>query len=385
MSERVLEQQEVDRLVKGIRSGDIATSPGSLAPLQSAAPVDLSDPSWSHERILRRKLPVLEQVFNRLAPFAQVTLTKSLRFPIRAEFLGVELLKFGDFRSRLEGRPLLFQVIHLDPLRGYSVVIFDSTILYALIDALMGGLEVADSPPDRDVSGIEASLLQKSHDDMLRDLENSWKPWFPLQVEAVRSDRSVHMLSTIPDQEICHIATINVAGDVLPASPLYFVMPYTSLEPLFDATSARVGEEIDPNWRMNLEKNLCDTEISLAAHLGDALLPTSRVRSLAPGEIIELDRGIGEDIDMEIEGEHIFTGRIGKSNLNYGVSITSRREMKRTFIDRSIGQILVRKGTITREQLAVATVDELINRKPVIDSIIARGWAERSAVQAALQ
>ncbi len=35
-----------------------------------------------------------------------------------------------------------------------------SNILYALIDALMGGLGVGEMPADREVSDIEASLLE---------------------------------------------------------------------------------------------------------------------------------------------------------------------------------------------------------------------------------
>lgn len=385
MSERVLEQHEIDHLVEGIREGSIPTGPGSLTELREAQPIDLSDPSWSQDRLLRRRLPVLDLVFGRLGPLLQVTLTKSLRFPIRAECTGTQMMKFADFRSRFEGKPCLFQVMRMDPLRGYSIVILDCTILYALIDALMGGLGVGEFPMDREVSDIEASLLHKAHADLLRDLENAWRPWFPLRVEQVRADRSVHMLSTLPDQEVCHVATVMVAGDVLPASPIFFVMPYTSLEPLFDATSARAGEELDPNWRMNLEQNLRETDAVLSATLGEAELSAERVHSLAPGDIVELERAVGEDIDVHVEGSPVFQARLGKSNLSYGVSISNRLASIHSLVDRSFGQTLVRKGVISREQLAVALVDESINRRPLIDSLVERGWGERPALEAALR
>jgi hypothetical protein len=53
--------------------------------------------------------------------------------------------------------------------------------------------------------------------------------------------------------------------------------------------------------------------------------------------------------------------------------------------DRTSGQILVRKGLISREQLAVALVDERINRRPLLDSIANRGWVERRVLEAAMQ
>jgi flagellar motor switch protein FliM len=385
VSERVLAQAEVDALVAAIKAGKIPTGKGSLVPLQNTLPLDVRDPGWSADRIIRRRLPVLDLVLDRLGPALQITLTKSLRFPVRTEKAGLELMKFGDFRARFENKPCLFEVMRLDPLRGLSVMTFDSTILYALVDALMGGLGVGEMPGEREVSDIEESLLHKPHIDILRDLEGAWKPWFPLRVEHVRCDRAVQVMSTIADEEVCHVGAINVAGDVLPLSPIHFVFPYTSMEPLLDATSSRAGEEIDPNWRANLARNLRDSRAEVAAVLGEALLPARRVRALASGELIQLSRRTDEEIDVQVEGRDVFKAQIGQSHQCYAVRVSSRRESQGALQDRTAGQILVRKGLITREQLAVALVDERMNRRQLLDSIVSRGWVERRILESALQ
>jgi flagellar motor switch protein FliM len=384
VSERVLQQAEVDELVAAIKAGRIPSGKGSLVPVTRSAQLDVRDPGWSADRLIRRPLPVLDLVLDRLGPALQITLTKSLRFPVRTENAGLELMKFGDFRARFQNRPCLFEVMRLDPLRGLSVMTFDSAILYALVDALMGGLGVGEQPGEREVSDIEESLLHKPHVDILRDLEGAWKPWFPLRVEHVRCDRAVQVMSTIADEEVCHVGTLNVAGDVLPLSPIHFVFPYASMEPLLDATSSRAGDEIDPNWRANLLANLRDSRVELAAVLGEALLPARRVRDLAPGDLISLSRRTDEEIDVRIEGRDVFKARIGQSHQCYAVRIASRRESQGALQDRTAGQILVRKGLITREQLAVALVDERMNRRQLLDSIASRGWVERRILESAL-
>ncbi len=384
MTERILEQEEIDQLLQAVRDGKIPTSPGSLVPLLKATPMDFSDPGWSQDRIIRRPLPVLDLVFDRLGPLVQVTLTKSLRFPIRAESFGVELKKFGDFRTEFESQACLFEVMRLDPLRGYAVMVFPTNILYALIDALMGGLGVGELPVDREVSDIEASLLEKPHLETLRDLENAWKPWFPLRVEHVRADRNVRVFSTIGDEEVCHIGKIVIAGDVLPSSPIYFVLPYASLEPLIEATAGRAGEENDPNWRVNLEHNVQETKARVSALLGTTALSTAKIQALAEGDVVELDRRVDEDIELLVEGERVYRARMGRSHGYYAARVTTRRVIKREFVDRTSGQKLVRTGLITSEQLAVAQVDERINRKLLLDSIVGRGWVERKVLEAAL-
>ncbi len=384
MTEPILEQEHIDQLIEAIDQGKVPTQPDALLSARAAVPLDLSDPTWSQDRVIRRPLPVLDLVFERLGPSVQVTLTKSLRSPVRVEEMSVELQKFGDFRRRLEGRRTLFEMMRLDPLAGISILALGPTMTYALIDALMGGLGIADIPEGREISDIEIGLLSKLHLELLRDFENAWKSWFPLRVEHTRTDRDNIVISTIADSDVCYIGTISVAGDVLPVSPIYYVLPYTSLEPLLEATSAHAGDEVDPNWRANLQLNILEVEASARAVLADTELSASRLRALREGDLIELDQRCDQDIAIHVEGEPIFRGRLGKSHAKYALRISERREIERSLIDRTAGQTLMRKGLISHEQLAVLRVDERINRRSLLDSIEARGWVERRVLENAL-
>jgi flagellar motor switch protein FliM len=384
MSERRLEQAQIDQLIASVRAGKVRPGRGSLTPLLKARRLNFADPAWGQDRIVRRRLPVLDLIFDRLGPLVQITLTKNLRFPVRTENEGVELQKFGDFRAQHGPSAALFEVVRLDPLRGASMLVLERTLLYALIDALMGGLGVGTVPQDRDISEIEVSLLQKARNELFRDFENAWKPWFPMTVEHVRSDRNISVVSSLADEDVCHVGRLMISGDVLPRSPIYFILPYTSLEPLFDATSPQSGEDLDPNWKVNLEQNLREIELQLSAVLGSASLPATRIRALAPGDLIELETKADTEIDVCIESEPVFSARVGQNHLQYAFKVMARRTVQREVVDRTAGQQLVRKGLISREQLQVARVDERINRRPLLESIVARGWVERRVLENAL-
>ncbi len=384
MTERRLSQQEIDQLIESVRGGKVAPERGSLFPILQARKLDLTDPTWGQDRIVRRRLPVLDYIFDRLGPLVQISLTKNLRFPVRTENAGVELQKFGDFRSQHGSSSCLFEIIRLDPLRGTSMIVFEPTLLYALVDALMGGLGVGEIPEDRDISEIEVTLLYKVRSELFRDFENAWKPWFPMRIEHLRSDRNVSIVSSLADEEVCHVGKLMISGDVLPKSPIYFIHPYTSLEPLFDATSAQSGEDLDPSWKVNLEQNLREVVVELASVLGECDLTTAEVRKLQPGSLIELRTHAGDETEIRANGETILGGLIGQNHLQYAVQVSSRRTIQREIVDRTAGQQLVRKGLISREQLQVARVDERINRRPLLESIVARGWVERRVLESAL-
>jgi flagellar motor switch protein FliM len=381
---RTLTQEQVDRLVDAIRSGKIERPQRSLVRATGARPIDFRDRRWSQDRIIRRRLPVLDLVFNGLAPAIQDTLTKNLRFPVRAALTHVELQQFGDFIETFGSHSTVFEVMRLDPLRGFNVIAMDAVVSYALVDALMGGLGIPEIPEGRDISDIEVSLLHRVYSEILRDLENAWRAWFPLHVEHVRTDRNTKYMSTLPKEEVCHVARLEVTGDVLPPSSLYFVLPYANLEPLHDAISAGSGEEVDPNWRTNLETHAREMETRVSAVLGETELPTSKIANLSVGDVITLPVKIEEDVDVRVEGEQIFRGRMGRSGQRYGVKITARRSAAQKIVDRSAGQTLVRKGLISREQLAVAQMDEILNKRSSLDSIVARGWLDRRVMEQAL-
>jgi hypothetical protein len=130
--------------------------------------------------------------------------------------------------------------------------------------------------------------------------------------------------------------------------------------------------------------NLLDVQAEARAVLAETKLSAPEIRSLQVGHVIELEKRIDQDMEVRVEGEPIFKGRIGKSHSKYALRISERREIERTFIDRTVGQTLVRKGLISHEQLAVIRVDERINRRPLLDSIVARGWLERRVLEKAL-
>ena len=139
MTEPFLEQGQIDQLIEAIDQGKVPTQPDALLSARNAHLLDLSDPTWSQDRVIRRPLPVLNLVFGRLGPSVQVTLTKSLRSPVRVEGTSLELQKFGEFRRQLGDARTLFEMIRLDPLAGISMLVMAPTITYSLIDALMGG------------------------------------------------------------------------------------------------------------------------------------------------------------------------------------------------------------------------------------------------------
>ncbi len=68
-------------------------------------------------------------------------------------------------------------------------------------------------------------------------------------------------------------------------------------------------------------QRLMDLELPLAVALGSAQLPINEILKMSPGSLIELDRNVGEYVDLMVHGTTVARGEIVSVKGNYGVRI----------------------------------------------------------------
>jgi flagellar motor switch protein FliN/FliY len=85
------------------------------------------------------------------------------------------------------------------------------------------------------------------------------------------------------------------------------------------APFTRVASEEQPLTPM-LER-LMDLELPLSIALGRSILPIRDVLKLTSGSLIELDRKIGESVDLVVHGTTVARGEVVSVKGNYGVRI----------------------------------------------------------------
>lgn len=68
-------------------------------------------------------------------------------------------------------------------------------------------------------------------------------------------------------------------------------------------------------------RRLMDLELPLAVTLGRAVLPVEDILKLTSGSLIELDRSVGEYVDLMVQGTIVARGEIVSVKGNYGIRI----------------------------------------------------------------
>ena len=134
MSEQILSQDEVDALLQGI-TGESQKLEQDDAPTTGVRDYDLS----SQERIVRGRMPTMEIILERFARNIRIGLFNFIRKSPEVSIGGIKVQKYSAFLREIVV-PTNFNIVSVKPLRGSGLIVCDPSLVFAVIDALFGGI-----------------------------------------------------------------------------------------------------------------------------------------------------------------------------------------------------------------------------------------------------
>ncbi|MCC7202985.1 MAG: flagellar motor switch protein FliM [Nitrospirae bacterium] len=316
--EKILSQEEVNALLKGIESGDVATDL-SATDDSSCRSYDLT----SHERVVRGRMPTLEIISERFSRLFQVSMSVTLKKMVEVNMASVELMKFGEFMKHIP-LPACINVFRMDPLKGFSLLVVDPRVIYLLVDNLFGGkAQTHVKIEGRDFTQIEHRLIKKIVTLCLQDIEKAWRPVHPVSVQFSRTEINPQFASIVTPTEIVIVIAFNIEVEGVPGK-LQVCIPYPCIEPIKEKLQAGYQSdnyEVDTKWMERFKQQLADCSLNISVELGGTTIKIKDVLNLSVGDILILDKPADENITASIEGKPRYSGRPGvyKGNLAFQI------------------------------------------------------------------
>ena len=156
MTGDVLSQAEVENLLSAMESGNpdaAAPAPRRAVP---AAPSKLRDKVSPYdfkrpERVGKEQMRALQTLHEGFGRNFGVALSGLLRSIVEVKLTSVDQLTYSEFLFSLEN-PTCFNLLRAEPLEGNLILDINPSILYPIIDRLLGGGREA-GPPARRADG----------------------------------------------------------------------------------------------------------------------------------------------------------------------------------------------------------------------------------------
>ncbi len=315
MSDEILSQDEVDALLKGV-TGEPETAEEE-APEGGVLAYDLA----SQDRIVRGRMPTLEIINERFARLFRIGLFNFMRRTAEISVGPVRVLKYSEFIRNLVV-PTNLNLVHVKPLRGTALFIFDPNLVFLVVDSMFGGdgrfhMRVEG----RDFTPTEQRIIVRMLDVVFEELKKSWDPVYKVDFEYVRSEMNTQFANIATPSEVVVTVTFNIElGEA--GGDFHICLPYAMIEPIRDLLYGGLqGErmEVDERWARVLTQQIQAAEVQLVANLGETSVTLGQVMNLQVGDVISLD--VPDAVIGEVDGIPIFQCKYGVMNGQYALKV----------------------------------------------------------------
>lgn len=305
--EKILSQEEVDALLRGVTDGDIETeAPEVEEPQDGPVPYDLGNQEW----VVRGRMPTLDVIHQQFSRGFRLALGEILRKTIELTVTNQSVMKFSEFTKRLTS-PTYLQIISMEPLRGTAMMATDAATVYLLVDHFFGGAgQTQVKPEGQDFTLIEQRVMRKVMSMGLRNLQKAWDSVQSLAIKSIRTEMNPQLASIVLPADIVIVVTLgielgNAVGDI------HLCIPYAMLEPIRNRLQVSFQNDVsgvDHGWIKRFSNRLKDAPINISVTLGETELSVDEFMHFAPGDVITLDKTTTQPLIATVEGIPKFSG-----------------------------------------------------------------------------
>lgn len=318
MAEEVLNQEEIDALIRGVDNGKVDITSTTQQPGQVRT-YDLARES----RMVRGRMPMLELINERFARQLRAGLFNMLRRNTEISVAPVKALKFSDYVQGLQV-PTSLNFTKLEPLRGTALVVLDAKLVFAVVDNFFGGNGRYVKIEGREFTATEERIIQMVLRQAFADLRDAWSVCTEIKTEYVSSEVNPNFASLLSPSETVLVSSfqIEVEGG---GGELHLTMPYSMIEPIRHRLDSNVPTEPtqrDARWVATLREEIEEAEVELVPVLGTATLTLGRLVDLKAGDIIPCD--FDGSITVYAEGIPMVRGSYGASRGQQAVKVVQR-------------------------------------------------------------
>jgi flagellar motor switch protein FliM len=212
----------------------------------------------------------------------------------------------------------LYNILAFDPLPGRAVLIFSPEVAWVILERLLGGSGRTQTPASKPLTDIGQTLIRSTIEFMMNDVKAAWSKI--VQLEPRLEDATINNLWVTMLMRNARIVLITfelLIQGVTGTMSLY--IPLSMLKPVANALtpSAWIAEDqARPNEqvRTGLSQVVVNIDLPLTVELGTARLNLENLASLAVGDVLRLDKMVGQELDLKIADRprfHVAPGLVG--------------------------------------------------------------------------
>ncbi len=314
MSGDVLSQAEVESLLNAMDSresdviADAATS--RIKHRDKISPYDFKRP----ERVGKEQMRSLQTMHEAFGRNFGAALSALLRTIVELKLTSVDQLTYSEFVFSLEN-PTCFNLIHAAPLEGQLILDINLSLLFPIIDRLLGGGSDQATVVRRPLTEIELRLVSRITDLFCKEIKHAWENVLELELSIDRVESNPQLVQIVPPNEVVVLISfeLTLGGS---RGMMNFCIPFNSIERISARLSANswvsYGKKLaTPENIQRISGQLSDALVEVVVDLAETNISTSDLIGLRVGDIIATEKDVERPLVVSVEGRPKFHAKAG--------------------------------------------------------------------------
>ena len=310
---RQLSQQEIDAIFQA--------SPAHHAQATAVA-FDFRRP----DRIPKSQIRAIQLLHDTFVRNLVSSLSVYLRSYLTVNLVSVEQLSYAEFLQGLPS-PTCLVSLGLRPYDGNGVLELGPSLVFPVVEMLLGGTGKSSTAVQRGLTEIEQKLLDGLIRIILQDLREAWKGVTEVEftVEALETEPQLVRVMA-PDEAVVTIGVEVNIGE----SPGLINIALPSI------VIKMMRQKFDQQWlvrksRTDLEQaqfldRLREAAISLEARLEGLSISVRNFLDLNEGSLVGFDRSTASAVELLANGKHLYLGQMISTGRKRGFFVEQVRQ-----------------------------------------------------------
>ncbi len=280
---------------------------------------------WSPDRFSKEQMRAIEMIHEDLAERLTASLPTFLRTNLRPSVVHTEQGRFHDFLQDLPPASL-FHLITLAPLPGQIVLTISPEISYTILELQLGGKSEKQSG-GRDLTEIDQFLLRAMVEHMLNDIKAAWSKMVAVEPGLDDTTVNYHWVQMVMGNErvmliAFEMTILSVTGTMNVYIPFTLLKPIAAVLNPYLWISGQRERQSNPEDKRAVLENLSKVTLPVQVLLGTMNLTFSQLLNLQPGDVIQLDHSVNQDLQVKIANRPRFQAKAGRVGNHIAAQIT---------------------------------------------------------------
>jgi flagellar motor switch protein FliM len=313
MSGDVLSQAEVESLLSAMdrRESDVVADAATsrIRHRDKISPYDFKRP----ERVGKEQMRSLQTMHEGFGRNFGAALSALLRTIVELKLTSVDQLTYSEFVFSLEN-PTCFNLINAKPLEGQLILDINLSLLFPIIDRLLGGGNDQAPPARRPLTEIELRLVSRITDLFCKEMKHAWENVLELDLSIDRVESNPQLVQIVPPNEVVILISFELTlGEA--RGMMNLCIPFNAIE--------RIATRLSNNWVsygtkkatpenvQRISDQLNGAIVDVVVELAETNISTSDLIGLRVGDIIATEKDVERPLIVSVEGRPKFHAQPG--------------------------------------------------------------------------